>query len=320
LSTGSNGTYGIITSIGNGTFGKNLIYNNFVWNLNITTSGTGSVQGIYLTESNSAAPDTVAFNTVYLSGTSSGVRTSTGFYKASSTGGAVVKNNIFINTRTDGSTGIASAIGKTSASTSLISDNNNLFVGTSDIQHKIGRFGTTTYYLSLADWSVGNSSDYLSISENSPFVASNDLHIKNNESTKLESGGVPIKGITIDYDGEVRNTATPDIGADEFNGISTSSNDPEKNFAAANNFELNQNYPNPFNPETNISFFTPSSGRTVVKVLDILGKEIRILLDGNLNAGNHKLKFDGEGIATGIYFLQVEFESQKLIKKMILLK
>ncbi len=62
-----------------------------------------------------------------------------------------------------------------------------------------------------------------SVAENPPFVnvttAPYDLHLSTSIATQLESGGTPVAGITDDFDGNTRNATTPDIGADEFNGI-----------------------------------------------------------------------------------------------------
>src|SRR5690554_3994806 len=212
LST-SSATYGIYVS-SSSTAGMVSVYNNFIYGFNIPATGTGAVYGLYSGIANSTAADTFAFNSVNLTVISEGNRTSSAFYKGSSTGPVVVYNNILQNTRTDGTTGIASAIYKTSATTELISDNNNLYVGTPDAQHVTGRISTTTY-ATLADWQAANSSDILSVVENSPFVSETDLHIQTTIPTQLESGGIPIAGISDDIDGDIRNSSTPDIGADE---------------------------------------------------------------------------------------------------------
>ncbi len=217
LSTGTSNTYAIYCS-SSSSAGINNIYNNFVYNVNVTSTGTGAVYGIYHSTGNTSIADTIAYNSINLTGTSDGNRLSTAYYKASSTGPTVVLNNIFQNTRLDGTTGNATAIGITTASVSIVSNNNDLYVGTPDAQHHTGRVGTTNYD-ALADWQSVLGTDANSVVENAPFISASDLHIQTTVPTQLESGGIPISGILSDIDGDIRNISTPDIGADEFNGL-----------------------------------------------------------------------------------------------------
>jgi hypothetical protein len=76
-------------------------------------------------------------------------------------------------------------------------------------------------------------------------------------------------------------------------------------------FALLQNYPNPFNPLTTISFEIPQNGMVTLKVYDILGNEIEILIDGILNQGNYSIDFDGSKYASGMYFSQLIFQSDE---------
>jgi hypothetical protein len=69
-------------------------------------------------------------------------------------------------------------------------------------------------------------------------------------------------------------------------------------------FRLSQNYPNPFNPSTTIEFQIPNSEFTILKVYDILGREVSTLVAKKLNPGNHTCTFDGKNLATGIYYYQ----------------
>ena len=216
LSTTST-TYGIYVST-TSTLGVISVYNNFVWNYIVPDAATGTVYGIYSGTANSSTPDVFAFNSVFFSGTSTGNKLSYTFYRGSSTGPVNLYNNIFHNVRTDGTTGIAYAIYKTTAATVLNSNNNNLYVGTPDAQHYTGRISTTNY-ATLADWRTANSSDAQSFAENTPFVSATNLHIQTLVATQIESGGVPIAGITDDIDGDTRNVTTPDVGGDEFAGI-----------------------------------------------------------------------------------------------------
>ncbi|MGA9364303.1 MAG: T9SS type A sorting domain-containing protein [Bacteroidota bacterium] len=108
------------------------------------------------------------------------------------------------------------------------------------------------------------------------------------------------------------------IGKDTF-GIVTS---VDEHYAGdfPKNFELHQNYPNPFNPSTTIRYLL--SERTFVRlvVYDILGREVRTLVDGFNEAGIHKVVFDAPDLQTGIYLYRLMAGNSAEVKKMILLR
>ena len=86
-------------------------------------------------------------------------------------------------------------------------------------------------------------------------------------------------------------------------------------------FELYQNYPNPFNPTTTIEFTIPADGRVVLKVYDILGREVSTLLDENRNAGEYQqIVLDASKLASGIYFYRLQSGRFTTTKKLVLLK
>ena len=86
-------------------------------------------------------------------------------------------------------------------------------------------------------------------------------------------------------------------------------------------FALAQNYPNPFNPSTTIEFTLPKDGRVVLRVYNIIGEEIVTLLNEERLAGAlHQIRFDASRLSSGIYFSSLEFDSKRLVKKMLLLK
>jgi tetratricopeptide (TPR) repeat protein len=70
-------------------------------------------------------------------------------------------------------------------------------------------------------------------------------------------------------------------------------------------FGLMQNYPNPFNPSTTISYNIANESKVILKVFDILGREIRTLVDSELSPGNYRAEFNGSGLASGIYLYQI---------------
>jgi enterochelin esterase family protein len=70
-------------------------------------------------------------------------------------------------------------------------------------------------------------------------------------------------------------------------------------------FELFQNQPNPFNPETRISFTLSTSGKTSLKVYNLSGKEVAVLIDRDLAAGFHTINFRPVDLPSGIYFARL---------------
>jgi len=89
--------------------------------------------------------------------------------------------------------------------------------------------------------------------------------------------------------------------------------------------ELGQNVPNPFNPSTRIDFSLPADGRTVMRIYDARGREVRMLLSGVLPAGDHALTWDGTDddgreLASGTYFYQLEADGKLQTRKSLLLK
>ncbi len=93
-------------------------------------------------------------------------------------------------------------------------------------------------------------------------------------------------------------------------------------------FELFQNYPNPFNPITNITFSIPLSrgvsatgGRGVLlKIYDVLGKEITVLVNENLKPGTYEIDWNAENIPSGVYFYSLITNEFTQTKKMVVLK
>ena len=85
-------------------------------------------------------------------------------------------------------------------------------------------------------------------------------------------------------------------------------------------FSLYQNYPNPFNPETIIKFELTSKQHAKLSVTNILGEEISILYNGNLQAGEYSYKWDALNYPGGIYFYKLQTDEGFVVKKMLLLK
>jgi hypothetical protein len=85
-------------------------------------------------------------------------------------------------------------------------------------------------------------------------------------------------------------------------------------------FSLSQNYPNPFNPVTNIGLRIAHFGFVSLKVFDITGKEVAVLVNNELDAGEYNVNFDASQLASGTYFYRIEAGQFTEVKKMILVK
>jgi hypothetical protein len=90
-------------------------------------------------------------------------------------------------------------------------------------------------------------------------------------------------------------------------------------------FWLRQNYPNPFNPVTQIVYNVPEASEVTLKVYNLLGQEVRTLVNGLQTKGRYSIPFDGSTLASGLYFYILEAKSEhgnnfKDVKKMVLVK
>jgi Secretion system C-terminal sorting domain len=85
-------------------------------------------------------------------------------------------------------------------------------------------------------------------------------------------------------------------------------------------FMLYQNYPNPFNPSTKISWQSSVGSRQSLKIYNVNGKEVETILDDYKPAGSYEVRFNAEGLPSGIYFYILEAGDFSETKKMILLK
>ncbi len=85
-------------------------------------------------------------------------------------------------------------------------------------------------------------------------------------------------------------------------------------------FILSQNYPNPFNPATTISYELSANGFVSLKVYDVLGREVKTLVNEVKKIGRHEVQFDASGLASGVYFFRIKAGTFVSMKKMLVLK
>ncbi len=83
---------------------------------------------------------------------------------------------------------------------------------------------------------------------------------------------------------------------------------------------LEQNYPNPFNPSTTIAVHCAARGPVRLAVYDMLGREVAVLLNGVVAAGDHEVRFDATGLASGSYFARLTTNGGNVTKQMLLIR
>lgn len=97
-------------------------------------------------------------------------------------------------------------------------------------------------------------------------------------------------------------------------------NDLDEEPYSSNSYFLSQNYPNPFTPTTKIKYSVTSATNVQIKVYNILGKEVNILINEHKNTGNYEIEFDGSALPSGVYFYKIQAGSFVQTKKMIILR
>jgi hypothetical protein len=119
-----------------------------------------------------------------------------------------------------------------------------------------------------------------------------------------------------------RSGSTNDIYAQHVNadgslGVVTS---VENGAAVPMEFKLDQNYPNPFNPGTSISYELPEASHVTLKVYNMIGREVSLLVNEEEPAGVHHVQFDAANLSSGVYFYRIQTEHFGQTKKLILLR
>lgn len=106
----------------------------------------------------------------------------------------------------------------------------------------------------------------------------------------------------------------------DFDGSVEYSNEVQVEIDGLNDFKLYQNYPNPFNPSTNIKYTIPKNSFVKITLHDILGNEIRTLVNQNVQPGTYQITLDGSGLASGMYFVRLSAENIERTLKISLIK
>ncbi len=229
------GTSPVVYGVYTATAATVRVFNNFISDLRaLTSTSSHGIAGIYISSGTNVG---AYYNSIYLNAASTSATTfgTSGIY-ASTTPIVELRNNVVVNLSDPGPTGGGTVAYRRSSATLTTyaneSNNNDFYVNPGAGVRRYFYGEGTTASVSNADSTFAayksrvSPRDGNSVSENPPFinVASTpyNLHINTATPTQLESGGSSVStpiAITTDYDGDARNAATPDIGADEFAGI-----------------------------------------------------------------------------------------------------
>ena len=132
-------------------------------------------------------------------------------------------------------------------------------------------------------------------------------------------------GMFLNQNAAAPQNAVAPVGAPVYRRTVTITDVKEGSSELPRDFALLQNYPNPFNPETQIRFQLPEATHVVVKIYNILGKEIVTLADGLHDPGYYALRWDGKdkngsSASTGVYFYRIQAGKFSEVRKMVLLR
>ena len=159
---------------------------------------------------------------------------------------------------------------------------------------------------------------------NKGFIATADKELNNWKNEPLSNNIISIQKICISDRIKIAHSSSNILVQDSTAVISVKENNNSIHF-----YILSQNYPNPFNPSTKIKYTIAKSpllggdgrgGFVTLKVYDILGSEIKTLVNKTQNAGSYEVDFDASGLSSGIYFYKLQSGSFTETKKMLLLR
>ena len=131
------------------------------------------------------------------------------------------------------------------------------------------------------------------------------------DNTVLNGKTYYYKITSVDYSGNESEPATVTANITSVN---------KENNLIPDVFSLGQNYPNPFNPVTVINYQLPVNSTAILKVYDVLGKEIVTLVNETKEAGYYSINFDASKFSSGMYFYKLQAGSFVQTKKIILTK
>jgi len=193
-----------------------------------------------------------------------------------------------------------------------------------------------------SDWTIVYSGEFTALSAGWQYIILQNPYYWDGISNLLieicfgneaeSSTGTYVQGSpasSMYYYGYRDDTLACSVNPASTNGYSAKPNicftiDPAVGIGIQNNapasFSLHQNYPNPFNPVTKITYEIPEKGFVMLRIYDILGREIKTLVNEVKSKGTYSVDYYAEGIPSGIYLYRLECNNFISTKKMILIK
>jgi len=134
------------------------------------------------------------------------------------------------------------------------------------------------------------------------------------------SGDVPQFSLYKQQTGELIPLYSQEIKEWSSNDISIIEvlNDQDINIPSS--FAISNIYPNPFNPSTTIDISIPENMTISLRVLDLHGRVVDVIMEQDIVAGSHLFKYDGSNLSSGVYFIELQSSEYVQYSKMILLK
>lgn len=129
----------------------------------------------------------------------------------------------------------------------------------------------------------------------------------------LTEPGQYVYSVTAAYDGGESIISNSDT-------IEYTTDAPDEGLTLPLTFALDPPYPNPFNSSTSLRFALPHASKISIRIYDVLGREVRTLVDSDLPAGFHRLNWTADDIAAGLYFVRMTAEDFTEVKKLLLIK
>ncbi len=185
----------------------------------------------------------------------------------------------------------------------------------------LGDTGYIDYNVEVIDNTTGK---LVGTIENIRLTASNAGGYRSN-SYLLSSDGISNETVKVKIDVSTNLTDSKFALINSYSQVDSSSTENLQSLSlepitVIKDFTLSQNYPNPFNPTTVIDYTIPKDSHVTLKIYDVLGQEVRTLVDEDQQVGRYSVNFNGSSLASGVYFYRLVAGSHVITKKMLELK
>lgn len=164
-------------------------------------------------------------------------------------------------------------------------------------------------------WVATLDEDMRTLQSSGPFKLLKNKEIEILVAFEVGQGDSPLNSVTVAraISDEIQDYYENNFGYPYILDVNDKINNPF-------NYTLYQNYPNPFNPSTKIRYELPETQTVKLIVYDILGNQVKVLVNEEQTAGNHEIRFNSTGLSSGVYVYRILAGGFSDSKKMIILK